>query len=273
MKGANMRCVIVLSVVVLSCKGSAGSANDLTYFDSDVPSKFSDCGGPPCKVQVEKRTWSLVRFVLDGDTSYVVPAVRTTNGHVKASPTIWVAGKNAKVHPSKVRDVSVIAAGTTIDEYTSKDVPCVAHATCQTSAIMIDGTLVSSVYSICYEVSVQDIGGMTNTQSINPEVVGKARAVQDERLPKLATERALTDEDRGMGWDFVTHTHVRYDDKILVGVNGNVTRAHPQFAPASTTGCVNTFAVVRGPATELLFKRYDEAGAAEKEWKDSTVPH
>lgn len=268
-----MRCVIVLSVVALSCKGSSGSANDLTYFNSDVASKFSDCAKPPCKAQVGKSTWSLARFTLNGDTSYIVPPVRSTNGHVTASPTIWIAGQDAKVHPSKARDVSLIAAGTTIDEYTSKDVPCVSHATCQTSAITLDGKLVSSVYSICYEVSVQDVGGMTNTQSINPEVIGKARAVQDERLPQLATERIVTDEDHGMGWDFTTRTHVRYDDKMLVGVNGNVTDAHPQFDPSSTTGCVNAFAVMRSPATELLFKKYEEAGAAEKEWRDSTVPH
>jgi hypothetical protein len=268
-----MRCIIVLSVVAMSCKGSAGSANDLTYFDANIPSKFSNCGKPPCKMQVGRGIWSLARFVLDGDVSYVVPALRTTNGQAKASPTIWIAGKNAKVHPSKVRDVSVIAAGATVDEYSSTDVPCVSHATCRTSAIMVDGKLVASVYSICYEVSVHDVGGVTNTQSINPEVIGKARAVQDDRLPRLATERTLADEDHGMGWDFVTHTHVRYDDKMVVGVNGNVTDAHPQFDPASTTGCVNTFAVLRSPVTELLVKKYDEAGAAEAEWKNSTVPH
>lgn len=268
-----MRSIVVLSMFGLSCGGSSSSVNDLTYFDSAVASKFSDCSKPPCQAQVGRGTWTLARITLNGDMSYIVPTVRTTNGHVTASPTIWIAGKDARVTPSKANDVSLTTSGTTIDEYTSKDVPCVSHATCQTRAITIDGKLVSSVYSICYESSAGNVGGMTTTQSINPEVIVKARDVQDARLPKLATDRAVTDEDHGMGWDFVTRTHVRYDATMLVGVNGNITDAHPQFDPASTTGCVNTFAVLRSPITELLFKKYEQAGAAEKEWRDSTVPH
>lgn len=73
----------------------------------------------------------------------------------------------------------------------------------------------------------------------------------------------------GFGWDIAAQTHVRYDQKQLVGVNASVTHHHPQFDAPSFRGCVNTFVVMRSPMTELLFKKFE---AARKADEDLTVP-
>ncbi len=244
-------------------------AEDLTYFGNEVPAAFTKCGEPPCTEKVGKLTWTLNRFTLAGSQSYTFPGLSSTNSKTDAGPMVFLVGTDAKVHPSKAREASRVASGTVVDEYLSTDVPCVSHGTCRTAAILVEGKLVSSTFAVCYERSVTDLGGAHNVQSVSPEVIGEARAHQESRLPKLATERTVRKTDAGFGWDFAAQTLVRYDGKMLVGVNANATYSHPQFDAESYTGCVNTFVVMRSDATELLFSKYEAARTAEE---SLTVP-
>jgi hypothetical protein len=265
--------VLVAVSLAAGCAGcgsdAGGAADALTYFEGSVPAKFAKCGEPTCKEQVGKATWSLKRTKLVGNTGYRVPGLGSTNAKADAGPMIFLAGAEAAVAPGKARDVALVAAGTVVEEYSSADVPCVSRGTCRTTAALVDGKLVSSTYTICYEAAGLDRDGSRYAQSIDPAVIGKAREHQDGRLPRLANERTIEHTEPGFGWDFAAQTHVRYDGKMLVGVNANGTYAHGQFDDASVTGCVNTFVVMRSPMTELLFKKFETARKADE---DLTVP-
>lgn len=262
---------MLLAAVLAGCGSDGGGAAEaLTYFDHAVPAAFAKCAGTSCTEQVGKATWTLKHVKLAGNTSYKFPALNAfTSGGVEPGPMIFLVGTAANVHPTKARDVSTVAADTIVDVYESKDVPCVSHGTCTTTAAFVAGKLMTATYSICYENKVTDLGGAHNVQSISPEVVAKVRDHQDTRLPRLSTERTVKLVEPGFGWDIAAQTHVRYDQKLLVGVNASVTYNHPQFDAASFNGCVNTFVIMRSPMTELLFKKFE---AARKADEDLTVP-
>ena len=262
---------VFVAAVLAGCgSDGGGAAETLTYFDHAVPAAFAKCGEPSCTEQVGKAKWTLKHIKLAGDTAYKFPALNAfTWRGVEPGPMIFLAGTAANVHPTKARDVSIVAADTIVDVYESKDVPCVSHGTCTTTAALVAGKLMTATYSICYENKITDLGGAHNVQSINPEVIAKVRDRQDERLPLLTTARTVKLVEPGPGSDIAAQTHVRYDQKQLVGVNASVTYNHPQFDAASFYGCVNTFVVVRSPMTELLFKKFEAARKADEEL---TVP-